>query len=216
MLYAKYNRSLQMDSVKSTASVKLTVARESASSVRHEYFVGGDLADLLVLIDKIKRQKCSVAFRIIAESYTKNGKVYRSQNPGHIVFYHNKRYEFAELHYNGEMVIEQGARAGEVVSSYKMVPPAVWVTVDNLFWTDRSRFDAMSPQTRDAYLMGTLIEVPASFKPAVVDPRTGTLAGLAPIDSNHESDEEQDAIDGLNEPSEAPETDANGDEILPF
>lgn len=205
-----------MDSAKSTASVKLTVARESASSVRHEYFIGGDQADLLVLIDKIKRQKCSVAFRIIAESYTKNGKVYQSQNPGHIVFYSDTKYEFAELHANGEMVIEKGERAGQVVSSYKMVPPAQWVTVDNLFNHEPNKFMMLSQQMKDAYLMGTLIEVPASFKPAVVDPRTGTLAGLAPVDSTHESDEERDAIDGLNEPSEAPETDANGDEILPF
>ena len=216
MLYAKFNRTLQMDSVKSTASVQLTTARERATSTRHEYFIGGDQADLLVLIDKIKRKKCSVAFRIIAESYTKGGKVYQSQNPGHIVFYSNTRYEFAELHPNGEMVIEKGERAGQVVSSYKMEAPAQWVTVDNLFKTDRSRFDALSPQTRDAYLMGTLIQVPASFKPAVVDPRTETLVGLAPVDSNDGSDDEQDAIDGLNEPSEAPETDANGDEILPF
>ena len=205
-----------MDSVKSTASVQLTTARERATSTRHEYFIGGDQADILVLIDKIKRQKCSVAFRIIAESYTKNGKVYQSQNPGHIVFYSNTKYEFAELHANGEMVIEKGERAGQTVSSYKMAPPQVWVTVDNLFNNEPMKFMMLSQQMKDAYLMGTLIEVPASFKPAIVDPRTETLVGLAPVDSNDGSDDEQDAIDGLNEPSEAPETDANGDEILPF
>lgn len=203
-----------MDSVKSTASVQLTTARERATSTRHEYFIGGDQADLLILIDKIRRQKCSVAFRIIAESYTKNGKVYQSQNPGHIVFYSNTKYEFAELHANGEMVIEKGERAGQTVSSYKMAPPQVWVTMDNLFNNEPMKFMMLSQQMKDAYLMGTLIEVPASFKPAIVDPRTGTLVGLSPVESG--SDEEQDAIDGLNEPSEAPETDANGDEILPF
>lgn len=209
MLYAKYNRSLQMDSVKNTASVQLTSARESASSVRHEYFIGGDQSDLLVLIDKIKRQKCSLAFRIIADSYTKNGKVYKSHNPGQIVFYSNTRYEFAELHYNGEMVIEKGERAGQSVSSYKMVAPAVWATVDNLFNTDRSRFDALSSQTRDAYLMGTLIQVPASFKPAVVDPRTGTLVGVSSAEPDHGYDEEIDTIDGLNETPESPDPDDN-------
>lgn len=210
MLYAKYNRSLQMDSAKSTASVQLTSARESATSIRHEYFIGGDQPDLLILIDKIRRQKCSVAFRIIAESYTKNGKVYQSQNPGHIVFYSNTKYEFAELHANGEMVIEKGERAGQTVSSYKMVAPQVWVTVDNLFNNEPNKFMMLSQQMKDAYLMGTLIQVPASFKPAICDPQTGALSGMLLNDpTDMESREEQDNIDGLNETPESPDSDDN-------
>ena len=197
-----------------TASVKLTVAGETAK-VRYEYAVGGDTADLRVLIDKIKRHKMSSDFVIVPATYTRNGRVVPSDRPGAILFYSNLNFPFGELVPNGFIKLEKGERAGQTVSSYKMAPPQVWVTVDNLFNNEPMKFMMLSQQMKDAYLMGTLIEVPASFKPAICDPQTGALSGMPLNDpTDMASREEQDAIDGLNETPESPDSD--DDNSAPF
>ena len=201
MLYAQYIRSMEMVSSFGTASVKLTTAGETAKRMRHEYVIGGDTSDLLVLIDRIKRRKADPSFRIIPKTYVKGGNVYNSDRPGQIVFYSYVRVDFGELHYNGEYTIKTGDRVGQVVSSYKLVAPQLWLNVDNLFKTDRARFDALSAHIRDSYLMGTLGAPGNEFKPAVCDPDTGVLVGATPvgvIPHDRESEEEQDAIDDLN------------------
>jgi hypothetical protein len=214
MLYAQYIRSMEMVSPQGTASVKLTTAGDTAKKMRHEYIIGGDTEDLLVLIDKIKRHKADPGIQIIPKTYVKNGRVYNSDRPGAIVMYSWSRVDFGEVHYNGEYTIKMGARAGQTVSSYKLVAPQVWLNVDNLFRTDRLRFDALSPAIKDAYLMGTLCSNVA-FKPAICNPETGQLVGAEGIvDANDGySDEERDNIDGLNETPEAPTSD---DEGAPF
>lgn len=200
-----------MASSQNTASVKLTVAGDTAKKMRHEYAIGGDAADLLVLIDKIRRQKADPGLRILPKTYVKNGRVYNSDRPGAIIMYSWTRVDFGEVHYNGEYTIKMGERAGQTVSSYKLVAPQVWLNVDNLFRTDRLRFDALSPAIKDAYLMGTLCAPAAGFKPAICNPDTGQLAGVEPVESVDDGySDEPDAIDGLND---APESD---DEGAPF
>lgn len=215
MLYAQYIRSVEMKSSQSTASVKLTVAGDTANKMRHEYAIGGDSADLMVLIDKIRRKKADPGLQILPKVYVKNGREYHSDRPGAIIMYSWVRVDFGEVHYNGEYTIKFGARAGQTVSSYKLIAPQLWLNVDNLFRTDRMRFDALSASVKDAYLMGTLCSPPVGFKPAVCDPDTGLLSGadVIPVDDIY-SDEERDAIDGLNETPETPESD--DDNNAPF
>ncbi len=210
MLYAQYTRSIEMRSQLGTASVKLTAAGETAPKMRHEYVIGGDTSDLLVLIDKINRKTADPSIQIIAKTYTKQGKVYQSDRPGAIVMYSWSRIDFGEVHYNGEYTIRQGERAGQIVSSYKLVAPQLWLNVDNLFRNDRMRFDALSASIKDSYLMGTLCT--PDFKPAVCDPETKQLVGAPAQESP--VDDQQDDIDGLNQGPEAPSDDA--DENAPF
>ena len=220
MLYAQYIRSMEMVSSFGTASVKLTVAGETAKRMRHEYVIGGDTADLLVLIDKIRRRKADPSFRIIPKTYVKGGTVRNSDRPGQIVFYSYVRVDFGELHYNGEYSIKTGERTGQVVSSYKLVAPQLWLNVDNLFKTDRSRFDALSAHIRDSYLMGTLGAPGNDFKPAVCDPDTGALVPPVPSyvmpTDDADTQREQDAIDDLNNPEYGEEGDDDDTPSAPF
>lgn len=211
---------MEMVSSFGTASVKLTVAGDTAKRMRHEYVIGGDTADLLVLIDKIKRRKADPSFRIIPKTYVKGGTVRNSDRPGQIVFYSYVRVDFGELHYNGEYTIKTRERVGEVVSSYKLVAPQVWLNVDNLFRTDRSRFDALSAHIRDSYLMGTLGAPGNDFKPAVCDPDTGALVPPVPSyvmpTDDADTQRERDAIDDLNNPEYGEEGDDDDTPSAPF
>lgn len=211
MLYAQYTRSIEMRSQLSTASVKLTAAGETAPKMRHEYVIGGDTDDLLVLIDKIMRKKADPSIQIIPRTYTKNGRIYQSDRPGAIVMYSWTDIGFGEVHYNGEYTIKQGDRAGQIVSSYKLVAPQMWLSVHNLFENKRAHFDALPESIRVAYLTGTL-GAKDDFKPAVCDPDTGQLVG-APVQESHVDDLQGD-IDGLNQGPEAPSDDT--DENAPF
>ncbi len=212
MLYAQYTRSIEMRSQLGTASVKLTAAGETAPKVRHEYVIGGDTDDLLVLIDKINRKKADPSIQILPRTYTKNGRVYNSDRPGAIVMYSWTNIAFGEVHYNGEYTIRQGERAGQIVSSYKLVAPQMWLSVHNLFENKREHFNALPESMQVAYLTGTL-GAKDGFTPALCDPDTKELIGAeSHVDDQH--DDLQDDIDGLNQGPEAPSDDA--DENAPF
>jgi hypothetical protein len=189
-----------------TASGKLTTAGETAK-VRYENAVGGDIPDLMVLIDKIKRHKMSTDFVIVPATYIRNGKVVASDRAGAVLFYSNQYIPFGELVPNGTFTLERGERAGQTVERYKIVPSQLVARVDELFRRDRAMFDALSPSIKDAFIMGTL-GAPDKFTPAVVDLATGMLKGVdvIPVD-DHESEEERDAIDNLND---VPESDDDG------
>ena len=160
-----------------TASGKLTMAGETAATMRYEYAVGGDTDDLVMLIDKINRQKMSSDFVIVPATYIKNGMVVPSSRPGSILFYCHMQYSFGELHFNGSMTILKGHRAGQTVERYKIVPSQLAARVDELFKRNRPLFDILSLDIRTAYAMGTL-GCPDNFKPAEVDLNTGQLKGV--------------------------------------
>ncbi len=225
MLYAQYIRSMEvrpsLNGLKgqgvpsSTASVKLTTAGETAK-VRYEYAVGGDTADLMVLIDKIKRQKMSSDFVIVPATYTRNGKVVPSDRPGAILFYSNLNFSFGELVPNGYIKLEKGARAGQTVERYKIAPSKLLERVDELFKRNKQLFDVLSEDIKVAYALGTL-GAPDKFTPAVVDLATGLLKGADVTPAQDvivdEQDEGDSSIDGLNDTE--PEVPAD-DEELPF
>jgi len=212
MLYAQYIRSMEVRPSLNTASVKLTVAGETAK-VRYEYAVGGDTADLMVLIDKIKRHKMSSDFVIVPATYTRNGRVVPSDRPGAILFYSNLNFPFGELVPNGFIKLEKGERAGQTVERFKIAPSQLVARLDELFKHDRMRFDALSTDIKDAYIMGTL-GAPDKLTAAVGDLATGLLKGVgaAPAHDLIVDENDDDNIDGLNT---EPETPAQ-DEELPF
>lgn len=207
MLYAKYSRSMEMLSPLSTALVKPTTAGETAKNIRHEYEIGGDVEDLIDLIKGIRAHTADPSFRIIARTYTKNGKVYHSDRPGAIMMYSYVRIGFGEVHPNGEYIIKQGDRAGHKVTGYKLVAPQLWLTVDNLFRNYRDRFDALTAEMKNAYLLDELCLPPAGFKPAVCNPDTGVLVGFEDA-AAEEGVDHSDPLDGL--------TDTSDDSNAPF
>ena len=200
---------MEMVSPLSTASVKLTVAGETAKSIRHEYEIGGDVEDLNNLIKLIRDRKADQSFRIVPRKYVKNGVVYNSDRPGAILMYSYVRIGFGEVHPNGEYIIKQGDRAGQKVVAYKLVAPELYSIVDNLYKTDRPRFDALSAHIRDNYVLGILGAPDAKFKPAVCDPDTGVLIGVnATLVNDPTPEEGNDSIDGLDDTPNA-EDDSN-------
>jgi hypothetical protein len=204
-----------LDVPSSTASVQLTKAGETAKVVRYEYMVGGDIDDLMVLIDKIMRHKVSTDFVIVPATYTKNGKVVPSDRPGAVLFYSNQKFSFGELVPNGFIKLEKGARAGQTVERYKISPPQLVARIKELFDRDRVMFDALSADIKNAFILGTL-GAPDKFTPAVVDLTTGKLKGVdatsTPDTRVIEQQEDDSSIDGLNMDPEAPAQ----DEELPF
>lgn len=241
MLYIKHNRTLTQDAslVKPTGGYNATVnpssARESASSVRHEYIVGGDLSDnktvveLLTLADQIRRKRCSTAFVIVPPTYTRNGVMRTSDRAGAILYYSDTYCEFGYLEPKGLMVIAKGQRAGESVHAYQLVvddpenlPNTVkWFKLQQLM--DRAEVDKsaarslqnLSTEIREAFALGYLVQIPAWFKPAFVDNMQirGTAAAQSDggaIDGRDEADADSDLIDELNKlnPS-APDDDSS-------
>jgi hypothetical protein len=100
------------------------------------------------------------------------------------------------------------------VERYKIAPSQLVARLDELFKHDRMRFDALSTDIKDAYIMGTL-GAPDKFTPAVVDLATGQLKGVGvpPAPEVIVDENDDDNIDGLNDTE--PETPAQ-DEELPF
>mgnify|MGYP003330097142 CR=1 FL=1 len=177
MLYAKFSRSIAMPS--STATQLVSKAGETATKIRYEYLIGGDTDDLVTLIDKIKRQQMSTDFVIVPATYVRNGRTITSDRPGALLFYSSVYYTYAELHFAAMMTLKKGSRSGQTVEMYNLVPSDMQIRVKQLSDHNPKLFSILGADIQQAWALGTF-EVPAGFKPAVVDLSTGLLQGVSP------------------------------------